>query len=148
MYSNRNEDDSHLKVLSICFYVKAALVGLTSLIFSIYIILGVVFMTADVPRKSGEPPPELLGGVFVVFGLVLMAVFLVLAFLAFWAGRSISKRRNHTFILIIAALMCFSMPLGTILGVFTFIVLLRDSVKALFNGPATPQFGAMPPNWK
>ena len=36
------------------------------------------------------------------------------------------------FSLVIAALCCLNMPLGTVLGVFTFIVLTRDSVKAQY----------------
>jgi hypothetical protein len=142
------DDLNHLKILSICFYVKAGLVALTSLFFSIYIILGLIVMSVSPPRQHNEPPPEVLGGIFVVMGVVLMAIFFVLAGLAFWAGRSISKRKNYTFIMIIAGLVCLSMPLGTILGVFTIIVLLRDSVKTLFQSPSTPQFGSMPPDWK
>jgi hypothetical protein len=143
-----NEDLSHLKVLSICFYVKAGLTAITALFFSIYIFAGAFFMAADIPRKAGDPPPELLGGIFVGFGLVLMLIFFALAFLAFWAGRSLSKHKNYTFCIVIGALVCLSMPLGTILGIFTIIVLMRDSVKAIFNGQNAPQFGNTPPDWK
>jgi hypothetical protein len=104
-------------------------------------------MSADIPRKANEPPPELLGGIFVGFGIVLMLVFFALAFLAFWAGRSLGQHKNYTFCFVIAALVCLSMPLGTILGIFTIIVLMRDSVKAIFNGDA-PRFGNTPPDWK
>ena len=143
-----NQDLEHLKILSICFYVKAGLMTLTGLFFSIYIFFGAVFIAADIPRQRNEPPPELLGGFFVGFGLVFMGIFFLLAFLAFWAGRSLTKHKNYTFCIVIAALVCLSMPLGTILGVFTIIVLMRDTVKALFNGQAYPQFGNTPPNWK
>lgn len=142
------DDLSHLKILAICFYVKAGLVALTALFFSIYIIMGLVVLSIDAPRKASEPPPELLGGIFVGVGVIFMAIFFVLAGLAFWAGRSISKRQNYTFIMIVAGLMCLSMPLGTILGVFTIIVLLRESVKPLFQSPSMQQFGATPPDWK
>lgn len=142
------DDLSHLKILSICFYVKAGLVALTAMFFSIYIIMGVAVLSTDGPRTGSVPPPELLGGIFVGVGVISMAIFLVLAGLAFWAGRSLAKRQNYTFILIVAGLMCLSMPLGTILGVFTIIVLLRDSVKPLFHSPSMQQFGATPPDWK
>jgi hypothetical protein len=144
-----NQDLEHLKILSICFYVKAGLMALTGLFFSIYIVFGAFFIAADIPRRSNEPPPELMGGIFVGFGLVLMGIFFLLAFLAFWAGRSLSKHKNYTFCLVIAALVCFSMPLGTLLGVFTIIVLMRDTVKAIFNGQNFSQFGSGTPlNWK
>jgi hypothetical protein len=36
------------------------------------------------------------------------------------------------FSLVIAGVNCASFPLGTLLGVFTFIVLLRASVRSLY----------------
>src|SRR5215203_217986 len=148
MNQKPSDDLNHLRILSICFYVKAGLMAFSALFFSIYIFLGAMFMSIDMPRKANEPPPELLGGIFVGVGLVLMGLFFVLAFLAFWAGRSLGKHKNYTFCFVIAALVCLSMPLGTILGIFTIIVLMRDSVKAIFNGSAQPQFGSVPPNWQ
>jgi hypothetical protein len=50
--------------------------------------------------------------------------------------------------MVIAALLCMFMPFGTVLGVFTIIVLVRDSVKALFNGINPQQFGNTPPSWQ
>lgn len=143
-----NQDLEHLKILAICFYVKAGLMALTGLFFSIYIFFGAFFIAADIPRQRNDPPPELLGGFFVGFGLVFMAIFFALAFLAFWAGRSLAKHKNYTFCIVIAALVCLSMPLGTLLGVFTIIVLMRDTVKALFNGQNFAPFGNTPPNWQ
>lgn len=147
MNQQTNDDLNHLKILSICFYVKAGLTAVTALFFSIYIFLGAIFMSAPIPSKANEPPPELLGGIFVGFGVVLMGIFFILAFLAFWTGRSLGQHKNYTFCMVIAALVCLSMPLGTILGIFTIIVLLRDSVKALFEGQSY-QFGSTPPDWK
>lgn len=148
MNQQTNNDLSHLKILAICFYVKAGLMALTALIFSIYVILGAVFMTADIPRRAGEPSPEVMGGIFAGIGVVLMGTFFILSFLAFYAGRSLSKHKNYTFCLIIAGLVCLSMPLGTVLGIFTIIVLMRDSVKALFSKPSFQDYGGTSPNWK
>ena len=50
-----------------------------------------------------------------------------------YAGRCISRRQKYTFCLIAAGLNCMHMPIGTILGVFTLIVLTRDSVRQLFR---------------
>ena len=44
------------------------------------------------------------------------------------------------FCFVIACLACMQMPLGTILGVFTIIVLARPSVKEMFDrSSAQPQ---------
>jgi hypothetical protein len=49
------------------------------------------------------------------------------------SGRFIAKRRRKLFSLIVAGLSCLSFPLGTALGVFTFIVLLRDTIPELYG---------------
>jgi hypothetical protein len=40
---------------------------------------------------------------------------------------------------VVAAIECIFMPFGTVLGVFTIIVLSRPSVKALFQSEAAAQ---------
>ncbi|MCA9060582.1 MAG: hypothetical protein KDA85_18855, partial [Planctomycetaceae bacterium] len=59
-------------------------------------------------------------------GVTISSLFLLV-------GKRLSQRRSHTFCLIIAGLECTSVPIGTTLGVFTFIVLLRPAVKNLFQ---------------
>ena len=44
-----------------------------------------------------------------------------------------------------AATMCLFMPFGTVLGVFTIIVLMRPSVKPLFDQAAGPAGNFSPP---
>ena len=50
------------------------------------------------------------------------------------AGWWLAKRKHYWFCFVVACLACAFSPLGTVLGVFTIIVLLRPSVKALFEG--------------
>src|SRR5438128_6559299 len=49
------------------------------------------------------------------------------------AGRSLSRREGYSFALVIACIECLFIPFGTILGVFTIVVLSRESVKASFE---------------
>ena len=46
-----------------------------------------------------------------------------------WHG----QRRNRSFCFVVACLSCFNVPLGTILGIFTILVLNRPSVQAGFD---------------
>ena len=55
------------------------------------------------------------------------------------AGRKLRGRRSRMFCLVIAGIECAFVPLGTVLGVFTIIVLVKDSVKAMFEANRTPQ---------
>jgi hypothetical protein len=48
------------------------------------------------------------------------------------SGRAIAQRKWRVFSLVMAGVNCASFPLGTLLGVFSFIVLLRPSVRALY----------------
>ena len=83
---------------------------------------------------------DTVGGViFIVFGLVGAAFAWVLAVLLAVTGRKLSQQRGHTFCFVVAILECLWMPLGTILGVFTLVVLTRPSVKALFEANRTGQ---------
>ena len=68
-------------------------------------------------------------GGFIVLGL---SVATCVAF----AGRFLARRKHYLFCLVVAgvtAVMCI--PFGTILGVFTIIVLMRPSVKEAFGYP-------------
>lgn len=68
-----------------------------------------------------------------VFGATAVLGGWTLGGLTAYARRCIRKRKNYTFILVIAGINCaFVMPLGTVLGVFTFVVLTRPMVKPLF----------------
>ena len=48
------------------------------------------------------------------------------------SGFFLRQRRRRTFSLVMAGINCMNMPLGTVLGVFTVIVLLRESVRQAY----------------
>jgi len=50
---------------------------------------------------------------------------------------ALRKRKHRTFLLVMAALSCLSIPYGTILGIFTFMVLQRPAAKKLFEQGGT-----------
>jgi len=73
-----------------------------------------------------------MGSTFLLFGLTF-TVCLVLA------GRYVKSHRHYTFCLVMAAFACMFVPFGTVLGVFTIIVLQRESVRRLFGcEPSSP----------
>jgi hypothetical protein len=146
-----SQDLEHLKILAICFYVKAGLTLLAGIFVAIYFMfIGGIFMSIDIKHKAGEPDPAMFGGFFIVIGIVVALVIALFAFLEFYAGRSLAKHKNYSFCFVIAVLSCLSLPLGTVLGIFTIIVLVRDSVKAIFSGQGFQQFNSPPPpaNWQ
>jgi hypothetical protein len=126
-----NEDLQHLKLLSIFHYVMAGLTGLFSLLPSFHLVLFSVFL-AD-PEVQGEPPVRVIMGL--MMAMIVAMIFAGLAFAACLAaaGRYLAQQRNYTFCLVIAAISCLLVPLGTVLGIFTILVLMRPSVKERFG---------------
>jgi hypothetical protein len=128
-----NQDQEHLELLSIFHYILGGIVALSSLFPLIYLGVGIFFLVF--PHRfqgSGPPPPFFLGWIFIIIGGVLMLAGLAFAFCVVLAGRFIAKHKHYIFCLVIASLNCLFMPFGTILGVFTIVILMRPSVKALF----------------
>lgn len=142
---NTNKDMEQLRMLAIGHYILGGLTALFGLFPLIYVLVGAIFIAAPPKGRPGDPPPEALGWIFVVIGVVASLVIWALAFGTIYAGRQIAKLQKYTFCLIMAGFTCMMfMPIGTVLGVFTFIVLLRESVKQLFNG-GSPNYPAAPP---
>jgi hypothetical protein len=126
-----DQDVEHIRLLSIFHYVVAGIAALFACIPLIHLFLGLA-MIAGVFQEA-EASQRTIGVIFVmVAGCFILAgwTFVVLVFLA---GRFLKKQRRYTFCLVMAAVECLFMPLGTVLGVFTIIVLMRDSVKARFG---------------
>ena len=66
-----------------------------------------------------------------VGGCIMLFVF-GLAALSFFTARGLARQRHRTFCMVAAGLACLSVPLGTVLGVFTLVVLSRPAVAAMF----------------
>jgi hypothetical protein len=132
-------DEEHLKLLSIGYIISAAITAFFSLFGLMYVFIGLMFALTttmtNTSQKTGAPPPPAVGWFFVGFGMVIFTLMITIAILKFRAGRCIKRRRSRTYCMVIAAISCLFIPYGTFLGVCTFIVLGRNSVKALFDKP-------------
>jgi hypothetical protein len=60
------------------------------------------------------------------------------AILTIAAGRFLTQKKHRIFCIVMASIHCLHAPLGTLLGVFTLIVLLRPSVRMLFDDAPPP----------
>ena len=136
------QDATQLRQLAIGHYVVAGLMAVFSLIFILHIVLGIAMLSGSLPMKSGGEPssPEeqqFVGWLFTVMGVCIVLGGLTLAGFVAYAGRCLSRRRRHLLCLIAAGLACLFTPVGTVLGVFSLITLLRPQVKAAFDPPAS-----------
>jgi hypothetical protein len=139
-----SQDLSHLKILSILHWVFGGLTLLLACVPIIHIVIGVAMLNGSLPMTQttttqtmvttpngfvtvGGPPQTVqfqeaetfAGWLFVIMGSVFVVI-------------------GWTFGLLIAAITCLWFPIGTTLGVFTLIVLMRDSVKQLYDEQSPP----------
>jgi hypothetical protein len=120
-----SQDAEHLKLLVIFYYISSGLSCLGGLFGIFYAGMGLMFQ-----RMESSAPSSL----FLLIGVVIIVISLAMAVGSFLTARWLSARKNKTFCMVIAGFSCLNIPLGTALGVFTFIVLSRPSVSGLFDG--------------
>jgi hypothetical protein len=132
-----NQDAEHLRLLSIFHYVVAGVGTLFSCFPVFHLAFGLVMLFA--PDALGQPSRpndaealRLVGIVMTTAATAFILIGWTISFCVFLAGRYLARRQHYTFCLVMAAILCMIMPLGTVLGVFSIIVLIRPSVKALF----------------
>jgi len=128
-------DAEHLKLLAMFHFILAALglLGIAFLAFH-FAVMRAIFMNPEMWKneKSG-PPPEILFKMLIwgyAFGAVVILTSGVLNLIS---GLFIRKRRHRMFSIIIGGLNCLHVPLGTLLGVFTILILSRDSVRKIYE---------------
>jgi len=129
-----SKDQDQLRLLSIFHYVVGGMAALFSFMPLFHLGFGLLLVLA--PEKffaHGPPPPPFLGWMFIIIAAVLIVIGLALAILILTTARFLAKGRHYVFCFVVAAIECVFMPFGTVLGIFTIIVLSRDSVKELFK---------------
>ena len=129
-------DQEHLKILQITYLVSAGVSAFFSLFGLLYAFMGLFFgsIIAAAPVRPGqEPPPAFLGLFFGAFGFFFFVLLMAGGILKFLAYRKLKERRSRTFCMVVAGITCLSIPYGTLLGIFTFMVLSRPSVMELFD---------------
>jgi hypothetical protein len=128
------EDEDWLRMLSLGHYVIAGLEALAGFMPSLHLALGVWLLTSEVAKSKNGAPAVLFGGFFTLLALTWMLLAWSLATCLVIAGRSLADRKRRTLCLVVAgaeAMLCI--PFGTVLGMFTIIVLLRPEVRDVFE---------------
>ena len=113
---------------------------------------GSTFATSATFGTTGGSPAEMFDTMESVMN-VYFALYagagvlaLILGILCVVSARMMSQRRGQTFSLVVAGINCLNFPLGTTLGVFTFVVLLRASVAAEYRQAADGGQGSIGPS--
>lgn len=130
----------HLRLLSIFHYVLAGIVALFSLIPFVHLAIGLAALLNPEFLSGGQSANDefgnkLFGTIFTAVGSVAILMGFTTATLIFLAGKKLAAHRNHTFCFVVAAVECLFAPFGTVLGVFTIIVLMKPEARQLFGLP-------------
>jgi hypothetical protein len=133
-----NDDIRHLDLLATFHYVVAGILALFGLFPIFHLIMGIAIIMGSFDNSKGSPPPDWFGIIFIGMALMMMLFMWAMAAAVWLAGNRLKQRTNYTYCLVVAALECMFTPFGTVLGVFTIIVLVRPSVKVLFDVQSPP----------
>jgi magnesium-transporting ATPase (P-type) len=148
-----------LRILAIGFYVRGGMMVALGCFFLIYVafFLGFSFMpesawtqhsrpaappsafawpaaTPHAPNE-GAPPVIIFRIMACMFGAMTFLVW-ILGCLTAYAGRCIQTRKHKALIYVMAGFNCLFLPYGTLLGVFTFIVLGSPAATGEFKQAA------------
>ncbi len=144
----RIKDVEHLKLLSIFHYVFGGLVALGSSIALIHFFIGLSIVLHPDWLKGDQSAPGLnfIGWMFTGIGALVVLSGWTFGGLTVYSGWLIQCRRQPLFSKVIAAINCMQLPLGTALGIYTLLVLMRPSVVELYETPkrlASSEYGAL-----
>jgi bacteriorhodopsin len=144
-------DDEHIRLLAM-FHVFSAVMsflfsGLMVIYFAIFAIAGLAGegvqqtmneqVQQEVLQDGGEQVARIFAGFnffqlfFWGFG-IFIALMVVYGLLELLAAKFFRQRTHKTFLLFINIIHCLTFPYGTVLGVFSIMVLQRNSVRAQF----------------
>jgi len=143
-----SKDAEHLRTLVICHYIKAGLTLMMSAFIPLhYALMRMAFTNPEFTKgmkeagKNGQPMPfdpqqffALFQWLYVIGGVFMLAAII----LTVMSGRFIQRRVNRTFSIVVSGFLCLFFPFGTILGIFTIIVLTKESVMRLYDEAKVP----------
>lgn len=130
MHDQRKIDADHLNLLAVFHFVVAglALAGIGFLFLNWFMMHSIMHNPAIWQNQKSGPPPRGLLAVFEIFYGVFGVALLLNGIANVISGLCIRRRVYRTFSLAVAGFNCLAFPFGTILGIFTIMVLVRDSV--------------------
>jgi hypothetical protein len=128
-----DQNDEHLRLLSIFHYIVAGITALFACFPCIHLTVGILIVSGVLDHgKGGQAPPAFVGWLLIAIATLLILMGWSFAIAILLVGKFLARRVHYTYCLVVAAIECIFMPLGTVLGVFTIIVLNRTSVRSLF----------------
>jgi len=121
-----NDIMKRIKALSVTYYVLGVLCIPASFLVPVVMWTGVL-------NDQQIPPPPAARAILVAFALASLLCSLAMSACILYAGHALAMHKARTFIIVVASLLCLSVPIGTVIGVLTLIVLTKPEAKELFS---------------
>jgi hypothetical protein len=133
-----NQDKDQIKILAIFHFVVAGIAGLFACFPIFHLTMGISMLTGGFFPEGTTPtdmpfPFPLFGLMFTLIPAAMILFGWAFAICLAISGYFLTKRQRWLFCMVMAGISCIFTPFGTVLGAFTIIVLMRPSVKELFN---------------
>jgi hypothetical protein len=124
-------DNEQLRLLRIGYFISAAQTAIFIPFGLLY--AGMGLLMTKLPSGGAPPPPAMMPWIFSVFGAAIAGLATIAATLKLLTAIRLKERRSRVTCLIAAGLSCLEVPYGTVLGIWTFMVLGRASVRRQFE---------------
>ena len=128
-------DGEHLRLLAVCHFISGGLAALCVLFVTLHFAVFHYFFSHPEFWDNGKQvpiPPQVFAMMKWVYAF-FFAWFVMSAAANIASAVCLRRRRYRTFSIVVAAINCIYIPMGTILGVFTIVVLSRGSVVKLYE---------------
>ena len=125
-------DHSQLNALALAHMILGGIGMVLSLFSLLYVFLGLAIVSGSLDMDDA---PMAVGWLFFGMGVTFLILGEAMSIALFISGRHLKRRTGHTFSFVVACISCLSIPVGTILGILTIIVLNRPTVKAAYGKP-------------
>lgn len=119
---------NYLDVLAVFHYVYGGFSLLVTLLALGF--MGIAFGASSEWGRHWDPTAGCILLIVFLFVLVLAGGVSVLNLLT---GRALQTRRGYVLSLVTAGVNCLNVPLGTLLGIFTLVLLSDPAVRPLFD---------------
>ena len=129
-------DAEHIRLLSIFHFVIAGLCLVAILfLFVHFAIMSTIFTHPGIFTNNNGPPPSLQFFLpFMIFIYLGLGGFItIIGCMNVCSGIFLRKRKHRMFSMVAAGINCLQIPFGTMLGIFTLLVLSRESVRKMYG---------------
>lgn len=130
----RRRDHDQVRLLAVFHFVVGGLAFLGPVfLYWHYMIMQRLmpqFQTMTV-KQEVKLPPDFMDW-FVWFYVIAGVLSMAAGVLNVLSGMFLRRRRHRVYSMVVAGLNCVQFPFGTVLGVFTLVVLARESVRDLY----------------